>query len=69
MLSFKSRVSCDFSSCIFQSKNIISWYPLFFVSALQFEGLFIPIVVSSVCHEYHKLVVRVRLCMDIFRLI
>ena len=40
--SFKSRVSCTFSSCICQSKNIISWYPLFFVSALQFEGLFIP---------------------------
>ena len=42
VLSFKSRVSCIFSSCIYQSKNIISWYPLFFVSALQFEGLFIP---------------------------
>ena len=43
MSSFKSRVSCTFSGCIFQSKNIISWYPLFFVSALHFEGSLIPI--------------------------
>ena len=41
--SFKSRVSCTFSSSNFQPKNIISWYPLFLVSALQFEELFIPI--------------------------
>ena len=39
---FLSGVSCTFSSCIFQSKNSISWYALFFVCALQFEGLFIP---------------------------
>ena len=44
VFSLISRVSCKFSNCFFQSKNIISWYPfLFFVSALQFEGLFFPI--------------------------
>ena len=42
MSYFKSRVSCTFSSCIFQSKNLISWFLLFFVSALQFEGSLIP---------------------------
>ena len=40
--SFESRVSNIFSNWVFQSKYVVSWYP-FFVSALQFEGLFIPI--------------------------
>ena len=40
--SFKFRVSCVYSNWIFQSRNIFSCYPLFFVSALQLEGVFIP---------------------------
>ena len=67
MLSAKSRVSCIFSSCIFQSKNVISCYPLFFVSALQFEGFFIPM--CGIQSLDHKLSVSVRPCMGIFRLI
>ena len=39
VLSLISRVSCKFSNCFFQSKNIISWYPfLFFVSAFVSAG-------------------------------
>ena len=56
---FKSRVSCIFSSCTFQSKNIISWYPLFFVSALQFESYLFQCVVFNVYHEDHMLFYRV----------
>ena len=39
------------------------------MSALQFDGLFIPMCGIQVFREYQKLVVRVRRCMDIFRLI
>ena len=69
MSSFKLRVSCTLSSYIFQSKNIISWYPLFSVSALQFEGAFIPMCGNQFYHKDRKLIFHVLREMEICYLI
>ena len=54
--TFKSRISCTFSNWIFQSKNIISCLPVFLVSALQFDGLLIPMcgIQFLLCKLYVK---------------
>ena len=39
------------------------------MSALQFDGLFIPCVVSNVYRVGHRLIVRVRRYTGIFRLV
>ena len=57
--SFKSRVNCSFSSCIFQSKKHYFLVSFFFVSALQFEGFLFLCVVSNVYHEDRMLIFRV----------
>ena len=60
MSSFKSRVICTFSSCIFQSKNIISWYPLFLYLLCNLRDYYFQCVVSNFYHEN---------CMSVFRML
>ena len=52
-----------------QSKNIISWYLLFLVSALQFEGLFIPMCGNYFYYGDRKLIFHVLHGMEICRLV
>ena len=63
--SFKSRVSCIFSSCVFQSKNIISWY--FSLCLLcSLKDCFFQCVVSIVYRGDHMLIFRVLHEKEIF---
>ena len=59
MSYFKSHVICTFSSCISQSKKLISWYLLFFVSACDLRDYSFQCVVSNFYHEDGMLFFRV----------
>ena len=69
MSSFKSRVSCTFSSCFFKSKNNISWYSLFLYLLYNLRGCSFEFVVSKFYHGDRKLIFHVRCKLEIFYLV
>ena len=59
VLSFKSRVSCTFLSCIFQSKNFFLDSLYFFCLLYNLGHCLFQSVVSNFYHADHMLVFRV----------
>ena len=67
--SYKSRVNFTFSSCIFQSKNIISRYPFIWCLLYNLKDCFFRCVVSIFYHGDRKLIFHVRHGMEFCRLV
>ena len=57
--SFKSRVSCTFSSCIFQSKTLSLGILYFLCLLCNLRDHFFLCVISNVYHEDRMLIIRV----------